>query len=360
MALKFHKLKVKQKVQETSDALSLIFDLPSELKSEYDYKPGQYLTLRFFINNKDERRAYSFASSPHYDSDIKVTIKEVKNGIISNHISNNIKIGDMIDVMTPTGNFTAKLDEKNSKNYIFFAGGSGITPIISLIKSILKIEKDSVVSLVYGNKDYDSIIFKKDLQSLILEFGNRLSVIHILDELKTNFESAKGLISEKFCVDFLNNNNNFLQSIYYLCGPSGFIDIVENTLIKLKIENKLIHKESFTVSNKTENKIKAPTPSSPEFGTESKLIKIVLYGEEIEVEVKEEETIIEACQRAGLEPPYSCCVGACSTCISKLESGKVEMDDDMALTDEEKEEGLILACTSHPMSDDVKIDFDYY
>lgn len=363
MALKFHKLEVKNKIQETPVAVSLVFNLPDDLKSEYDYKSGQYLTLRFFINEKDQRRAYSFASSPYTDQDIKVTIKEVQNGIISNHISKNVNIGDMIDVMTPTGNFTANLNKENSNHYFMFAGGSGITPIISLTKSILFVEKKSSITLVYGNKTKNSIIFQQELQELKNKYDN-LKLIHILDMLEDGFEAKQGIITSQIVKEIIEDTPNYNSSLFYLCGPAGFINIIDFELKQYQIDKDLIHTESFsTTINETsvdDDKIKRNQSSSNVLNDEVKKVKIVLYGEELDLEVIGDETIIEACQREGIEAPYSCCVGACSTCISKLESGEVEMDDDMALTDDEKEEGLILACTSHPLTDDVKIDFDYY
>lgn len=349
MAVQFYKLKVKKLVKETSDAITVYFDINDDLKNEFTYKPGQYLTLRFFIDGKDERRAYSICTSPFIDKDIAVTVKQIENGIVSNYANNKLKEGDEIDVMPPLGNFTHNLSAENQGNYIMFAGGSGITPIMSHIKSILENEPKSKIKLIYANRDMNSIIFNNHLSQLASKYDS-LKIIHKLDD--TEDRISNGRIDNLYCKEILKNDD-LNNSYFFLCGPSGMMNQVEIAFDELNIDKSRIKKESFTVDLEQTNKKSEITTNK-----DIKSIKVILYGSETEIDIKPDETILIAGIRNGIDPPFSCQIGACSTCRAKLKSGKVEMEADDALMQDEIEEGYILTCTAHPLTDDVVVDYD--
>lgn len=360
MAIQFHKLKVSNIVRETEDATSISFEIPSDLKETFQYKHGQYLTLRFFFDGEDQRRAYSICTSPVVDDHLAVTVKKVEGGKVSPYINSMLKTGDVVDVMPPLGNFTIDLDASNNKNYILFAGGSGITPIMSILKTILEVEKQSKVLLVYANSNEETIIFRDKLIDLESNFGDRLTVIHHLSKPVTNdLECREGRLSKSSCLNIVKLLDDELvhQSEYFMCGPGGMMNEIEAALDELNIDKKKQHKESFTVAENegTEVVKKHDTQPSDE---DVESVTVVLYGEEHEVPTNGDDTILVAGIKAGIDPPFSCQIGACSTCRARLKSGKVEMEADDALTEDEIEDGFVLTCTSHALTNDVVVDYD--
>lgn len=360
MALQFHKLKVSKIVKETEDSTTISFEVPPELKQVYDYKHGQYLTLRFYFEGKDERRAYSICTSPVADDYLAVTVKKVSGGEVSPYVNGNLKIGDYIDVMPPLGNFTVELNPNNNKTYILFAGGSGITPIYSIIKTILSIEKQSKVILVYANSNEDSIIFRDSLIELKEKNEDRLTIIHQLSKpINNGLEYTVGRINKQRCLNIVNilDHNIVRDAEFFMCGPGGMMNEIESALIELNIDNKKIHKESFTVAeNEGTEVVKHHETNAPEEKVET--VTVILYGEEHEINIDDNDTILVAGIKAGIDPPFSCQIGACSTCRARLKSGKVEMEADDALTEEEIEDGFVLTCTSHPLTNNVVVDYD--
>lgn len=360
MALQFHKLKVSNIIRETEDATTISFEVPPDLKEIFNYKQGQYLTLRFFIDGKDERRAYSICSSPYVDNDLAVTVKRVVGGEVSPYVNGQLKVGDTIDVMPPLGNFTVDLDPNNNKTYILFAGGSGITPIYSIIKSILNVELKSKLILVYANSNEDSIIFRDALIELKDKFDDRLTIIHQLSKpINGGLEHAVGRINKQRCLSIVNilDHKIVRDAEFFMCGPGGMMNEIEAALEELQIETKKIHKESFTVAeNDGTEVVKHHKTNAPEEKVET--VKVILYGEEHEIVIENNDTILVAGIKAGIDPPFSCQIGACSTCRARLVSGKVEMEADDALTEEEIEEGFVLTCTSHPLTNNVVVDYD--
>lgn len=356
MAIQFHDLKVSKLIRRTKDAVSVYFEITDELKDQFKYKPGQYITIKLDVQGINQRRAYSLSTSPIADTDFGVTVKEVRGGKVSPWLNNVLKVGQVLQVMPPLGNFTTEINQNNSKNYVFFAGGSGITPILSLIKSILLVEKESTCTLIYANRDFESIIFKDELEELASNNKN-LKIIHILDEADSNFVCEVGLLKADKCREILKNNLDSFEiqnSEYFLCGPGGLMSQIEIALDELQVEKKYIHKESFTVD------IEETTKTSDSSSTnETKKIKVHIYGEEHEIEVKPDETILAAGIRQSLDPPFSCQIGACATCQAKVLKGEVEMEADDALMEEDKIDGYVLTCTAHPVSDGVEIDYDY-
>lgn len=356
MAIQFHDLKVSKIIRRTKEAVSVFFEIPESLKETYTYKSGQYITIKLDSIGIKHRRAYSLSTSPIADDDFGVTIKEVRAGKVSPWINNVLKVGQVLEVMPPLGHFTTEINEHNNKSYVFFAGGSGITPIISLIKSILKIEKNSYCTLIYANRNFDSIIFKNELDDL--ENNNKnLKIVHIIDEKDPEFQSEFGRLNNEKCKEILGKtltSSTLYNSEFFLCGPSGLMQEIELCLDKLQIEKKNIHKESFTVDEIETNK--STESSQP---NKVRKVKVHIYGEEHTIDVRPDETILAAGIRQSLDPPFSCQIGACATCQAKVLSGEVEMEAEDALMEEDKIDGFILTCTSHPLTDDVEIDYDY-
>ena len=368
MALKFHKLKVIDVKPETADAVSITLEVPQDLKETFQYKPGQYLTVQVVLDGQKFRRAYSLSSSPVIDPHLTITTKRVDKGLVSNYLNDHIKKGDELEVMPPLGNFVPKLDPNNEKNYVFFSGGSGITPIMSIMKTVLKAEPKSSVTLFYGNRNAESIIFHKELMKLKDEYGERINMVHTLDQYSDDWEGYQGRMDKEKANYLLDNycKSTWEKSEYYICGPAPMMNEVELALQNKLIPKEQIHKEHFT-SNLLEtdaaDKIKEATAAGTESEDEGELsfpvkAKIILDGNEYEVEIGEKDTVLEAAIDADVDPPFACQIGACSTCRAKLREGKVEMDEREALTDEEIAEGYILTCQSHPKTNKLVVDYD--
>lgn len=358
---KFNKLKVTSVNRETSDSVSVVLEIPTQFQSQYQYIPGQYLTLRLNINGELVNRSYSFCSSPAWNEPMTIAVKEVIGGKASTFINRNLKPGDEIEVMEPMGNFHTPLDENNEKHYILFGGGSGITPLFSILKTVLKIEPKSSITLFYGNRDEQSIIFKEKLQALEAAYPNRLKVVHILDK-PSSFAQYSGLVVKEMALKLLreNTNMNFTQSEFFICGPTPMMREIETALNELGIPKHRIHIEYFTAKadeDKTAATVGTSTPSAEPFTGKAK-VKLIYDGNEVEFEMSENETVLNAALDAGYDPPYSCMVAACCTCRAKLIEGNVVMDDRESLTDGEIAKGYVLTCQSHPKSNVVVLNYD--
>jgi ring-1,2-phenylacetyl-CoA epoxidase subunit PaaE len=370
MSTQFHSLKVMKLTPEISDASSITFEIPSDLEDKYGYTHGQYLTLKFQINGKEERRAYSMSSSP-LENGITVTVKKVVKGIVSNHICTNLKEGDSVEVMVPQGRFTLQLDEEKNRTFYLFGAGSGITPLMSIAKTVLEKEPLSTVFLFYGNRNEESIIFKYQLDEMEKRYQNQFIVCHTLSQPKKEkpggfggmFKKTKmswagevGRIDTTSVKKFLGNNPIRSKEMqYFICGPGGMIDEVENALLGMEINKKYVHSERFTAAVTGDESTTHLGAAIPLDG--AKLIAH-LDGEIIETEVKKGKSILDTLLDLKYEPPYSCCSGSCSTCMAKVVKGKVEMEACYALDDDEIEEGFILTCQSHPTTAEVEITFD--
>lgn len=359
MAIKFYTLKIAELRRETIDTVSISFDIPNDLKETFKYKAGQYITIKIPVNGEENRRAYSISSSPN-DPNLTISVKKIDDGRVSNYINNNLKIGDYIEVMPPLGNFTIEPKQNDENYYLLIGAGSGITPLISIIKTVLSQEPKSKINLIYQNRNEESIIFKNELERLQSEFSDRFSVLHYLSKPETDYTENVGRLDS---IKILNHikilaGDNLFKTEFFICGPLGLMAETELALKNLMIASYKIHKESFTSSLESlkEEREDIILESSEEL--KDRKVKIILYGDELEMIVAPDETILTAGQREGYDPPYSCQIGACSTCRAKLKSGKVFMDERDSLTDEEIEEGYVLTCQAHPLTDDVIIDFD--
>ena len=347
-------LKVKDIIQETKDAITIVFESPEQA---IGYKSGQFLTLIAPINGKDVRRAYSLCSSPFVDNDPAVTVKRVEGGLMSNWLPDNLKVGDTMKIMEPMGVFTTEYRPENKRHIIMFAGGSGITPMMSITKSLLTQEPDSIISLIYCNRDIDSIIFKDKLERLQTDYEGRFRVIHILDDAPMNWQGHSGLLNHDMLVKIFERIPDWGigKTTYLMCGPEGMMKNVENLLAEQQIIKDNIFKESFVAGTIDKDlKKEGAEPSDNEIIARE--VTIIYDGEEHKVTVEPDSTILETALDQGIDLPYSCQSGLCTACRGKCISGKVKLDEEEGLSEAELEEGYVLTCVGHPITDDVVIE----
>lgn len=343
----FYKLTIKKIIKETIDAVSILFDVPSDIQEEFRFIAGQYVTLKSLINGEEVRRAYSLCSSPK-SNEVKVAVKAVENGKFSTYATTILKEGDQIEVSKPEGKFI--LEPQLGKNYIGFAAGSGITPILSITKSVLENKSSSTFTLIYGNKSAANTIFYDELNNLKERYPDTFK-LHYIFSRENQKDALFGRLDK-------GNTNYFIKNKYkdisfdkaFLCGPEQMIDTVSKTLIENGFVSENIHFELFIASD-DKNVISAIKEGNSE-------ITVLLDDEETSFIMKQEETILAAALRNKLDAPYSCQGGVCSSCIAKVIQGKAVMTKNQILTDNELETGLILTCQAHPITATIKIDFD--
>ncbi|MBS1538666.1 MAG: 2Fe-2S iron-sulfur cluster binding domain-containing protein [Bacteroidetes bacterium] len=360
MALQFYKIPVAKITHETESAVSIAFEVPENLRDIFKYKPGQYLTLRVAIGGKTFNRAYSLCSSSALGEYHTIAVKSTEDGFVSNFLNENIRDGDTLEVMPPMGNFTIDMSSTNERTYVLLGGGSGITPLLSILKSVLALEPNSRVILLYGNRDEANIIFKSQLDVLTEKSNGRLTVVHVLEQSIENITKYIGRLDAPTIVSLLKDTvgSNLETAHYFLCGPGGMMAQAELALEQLKIAKSNIHREYFTLPL-ADAVSSAPVVSAPVDETpQNREVKLRLYGGNYTINVEPKETILAAAIRQNLDPPYACQIAACCTCRAKLVTGKVVMDSREALTDDELDEGYILTCQSHPQTADVLVDYD--
>lgn len=343
----FHKLSIKNIIQETAQAVSIVFDIPDHLTSNFTFQAGQYITIKADINGEEVRRAYSICSSPN-SGEVKVAIKAVENGKFSVYATEKLKAGDALEVHEPEGKFI--LEPKSGKNYIGFAAGSGITPVLSMIKTVLQDTTDATFTLIYGNKSEADTIFKNELASLQSEFSERFNLHYVFS--RQNVEgSLFGRIDEGFTNYFVKNTYKDLTfDSAYLCGPEEMIKIVSNTLQGNGFAESSILFELFTASTEEENTSEIKDGESE--------VTILLDDEEISFNMKQTNDLLSEALRNKVDAPYSCQGGICSSCLAKVTEGKAVMTKNSILTDAEVEEGFILTCQAHPTTSKIYIDYD--
>jgi ring-1,2-phenylacetyl-CoA epoxidase subunit PaaE len=350
---KFNSLQVVDIVRETPDAVSVAFKVPESLQKEYVFKQGQYLTLKFKINGEEIRRSYSICSS-YYENELRVAVKKVKDGRVSTHIFNNLKVGDAVEVMTPMGNFFTEMNASNKRTYVLFAGGSGITPMFSIMKTVLKDEPQSRIILFYGNNDESSIIFKKQIEELGVKHADRLNIVHVLNAAPANHpELLKGMMTKEKNMQLIKNYVDAgVSAEYFICGPGMMMDNVVAALKELKIDESIVHIEYFSTPVTAE-----PVKPSADVA-KGATATIIIDGDEHVIELQENEAILEAALRVGLDAPYACQGGSCCTCRALLQEGKVEMAVNYALSASEVKQGFILTCQSRPTTPTVVVNYD--
>lgn len=356
---KFHSLQVAGITQETADCVSVVFEVPASLRSEYDYIQGQYLTLKMNVGGEEIRRSYSLCSSPVTDQELRVAVKKVANGKGSTWINEKLNIGDTLDVMTPMGNFYSVLNASNAKHYVLFAGGSGVTPMMSILKSVLAKEPNSKVTLVYGNKDVASVIFKNQLDELEKNNASRLKVVHVLENPPAGTAALfTGLLTpEKIRGLFENTIGLSGENEYFICGPGPMMENVKTVLGELKVAAEKVHIEYFSAVieavKAAENKTVAPG------GKMMSKVTIILDGEEREFDLPSDGlTILDTAVKVGMDVPFACKGAVCCTCKAKIMEGTATMTANYALSEQEVNDGYVLTCQAHPSSDRLVVSYD--
>jgi ring-1,2-phenylacetyl-CoA epoxidase subunit PaaE len=357
MSLHFQKLTVSDIRKETADCVSIAFTVPDDLTSQFQFKEGQYITLRSNINGEDIRRSYSICSSP-LEKELRIAVKKVPNGIFSTYANEQLTKGDILEVMPPIGKFNIELDATHNGNYVAFASGSGITPVISIIKTVLSEEPKSRFTLVYGNKNRHSIIFKETLEALKNRYMYRFRVVYILSRERTDADIHFGRIdAEKFralSTTFLEVD---ITDAFFLCGPEEMTLNVQKELEVLGVAQKKIHIELFRTAHHTNNSGNRKQETGND--QQNSNITIKLDGVSFDFDLPYNgSSILDAALKQGADLPFACKGGVCCTCKAKLIEGEVEMDVNYGLEPDEIENGFILTCQSHPRTNKVVVDFD--
>ncbi|MCX8080043.1 MAG: FAD-binding oxidoreductase [Bacteroidia bacterium] len=352
---RFHKLKVKEIIRETPDAVSVVLDVPAPIQPEFLFKMGQYITFKLNIDGQEVRRSYSLCTAPH-ERVLKVAVKEVPGGKMSVFINRELKVGDEVEVMTPMGKFNTPLSGSNKKKYVLFAGGSGITPMMSIIKSVLFVEKQSTIHLFYANRNEASVIFKNELEQLNKNNPEKLKITYLYDDLPSGFDGAlKGPVTEEKAMQLIQNYQASGADEFFICGPGPMMENIKNALKKNNVADDKIHIEYFS---SVVNEIEAKHGVGNDVEVESE-VTVILYGVETTFKLKTSGiNILEAAIEAGVDAPFSCKGAVCCTCRAKVLEGKVKMDANFALTDAEVEQGYALTCQAHPLTEKVVLDYD--
>lgn len=353
----FYKLRIKDIYKETKDTSVVTFDVPEALQEEFKFSQGQHLTLKTLINGEDVRRSYSLCSSP-FDKEWKVAVKEIPGGKFSTFVNSSLKAGDQIEVMAPSGTFGVKCNAGNAKNYLFFAAGSGITPILSMIKAHLAAEPNSTCKLFYINRTAKSIIFKEELEQLRNTYFGRLEIYYFLTKEKRDIELFNGRFDDdkmkvltKTFIDIPDTSEVFL------CGPEDMVNYVSNYLAEAGLPKELIHFELFVKGLTEEDKKRVERLSQQNI--EGTQVTIIDGGKEfLFTMTKEYDNILDAALGAGADLPYACKGGVCSTCKCQVKEGTVEMKINYALEDNEVSQNFVLSCQAVPTTQKVVVDFD--
>ena len=343
---KFYSLEVKSIKRLTLDSVAITFNI---LDYNFDFIPGQYITIKQVIKNEEVRRSYSISSSP--GNNIEIGVKLVNKGLMSTYLTKELKEGDVLEVMPPTGNFYLETNSKNSNHYVGICAGSGITPILSMIRQTLAVEPESDFTLIYGNKKRDSVMFVKELQSLEQKFQSQFFVYYAFSR-----ENVEGYINgrlnkEKLEAFFAENQNIIKADKFFLCGPGELIDNTKTFLIDQDIKEDNIYFERFTSGE-------IPVQKS----TKKEIISHVTVsvdGDDFEFDLSSNGiSILDAAMEAGADVPFSCKGGVCCVCKAKVMEGEVEMDQNFSLSEDEVNQGFVLTCQSHPLTTNLVIDFD--
>jgi len=357
MSPTFHSLPIKEVRRETADCVSVAFETPESLKVDYYFIPGQYLTLKTTLNGEEARRSYSICASPN-DGELRVAIKKVSGGLFSTFANEKLKAGDTLEVMTPMGNFHTPIVATQTKNYAAFAAGSGITPILSIMKAVLEMETKSTFTLFYGNRTVEAVIFKEAIEALKNRYMDRVSVHYLLSREYPGSDLFYGRITAEKCSVFCKTLLAWeATDEFFLCGPEEMVEAVRDTLSGLGVERAKIHVELFLAAGgKQAARAQERVEALPDIVS---TVRVVLDGNNFEFSLPAHgDSILDAAMKAGADLPFSCKGGVCSTCRAKLLEGEVMMEVNYALEADELEQGYILTCQAHPQSEMVVVDFD--
>lgn len=356
MSVRFHSLRVEEIIPETAEANSIRFGVPPELRNDFAFKAGQHLTLRATIDGEEVRRNYSLCTAPA-DGDWMVTVKRIGGGIFSNWVGDQLKPGDTVEVMVPHGSFTTDFDAGRSRHLVGIAGGSGITPVMSLIRTLLREEPNSRFTLLYGNRDSSSVIFLEKLAGLKDKHLGRFEIYHFLDAEEQDIELFNGMLNRERLEEAISSlvPNAVDVDGWFICGPGPMMDAAEGMLLDRNIKKDRIHIERFTADRPAG----ALARDMAQLQTQAAgvTVAVTLDGRTRRVPFTQ-ENILDSARKAGLPAPFACKAGVCATCRAKVTSGKVEMAVHYGLTDEEVADGYVLTCQSVPIGDGVAVDYD--
>ena len=356
MAEHFHALRVAEIVPETSEANSIRFDVPAELRERFAFRAGQHLTLRAMIDREEVRRNYSLCTAPD-EQDWMVTVKRIGGGLFSNWVGDTLRAGDSLEVMPPHASFTTQFDPARSRHLVGIAGGSGITPVMSLIKSVLKYEPQSRFTLLYGNRDSSSVIFLEALAALKDKHLGRFEIYHFLDQEDQDIDLFNGMLDRARVEEAIEHLVPDAAQVdgWFICGPGPMMDAAEGALLDRNIPKERIHIERFTADRPPE----AVSREMEQLQTQAEgvSVAVTLDGRTRRVPFTA-GNILDSARAAGLPAPFACKAGVCATCRAKVTKGKVEMAARYGLTDEEIAAGYVLTCQSVPLGDGVAVDYD--
>jgi ring-1,2-phenylacetyl-CoA epoxidase subunit PaaE len=356
MSVHFHKLVVREIVPETAEANSIRFEIPPALRDAFAFKAGQHLTLRATIEGEEVRRNYSLCTAPA-ESDWMVTVKRIGGGLFSNWVGDALKAGDTVEVMVPHGSFTTEFSAANKRHLVGIAGGSGITPVMSLIKTLLREEPHSRFTLLYGNRDSSSVIFLEALAGLKDKHLGRLEIYHFLDAEEQDIELFNGMLSRERLEEAISALVPDAAQVegWFICGPGPMMDAAEGALLDRNVPKERIHIERFTVDRPPQ--AVAQEMAQLQTQAEGVTVAVTLDGRTRRVPFTA-GNILDSARAAGMPAPFACKAGVCATCRAKVTNGKVEMAVHYGLTDEEVAEGYVLTCQSVPLGGGVAVDYD--
>jgi ring-1,2-phenylacetyl-CoA epoxidase subunit PaaE len=354
--LHFHALTVQDLRRETADCVSVAFAVPPALQDAFRFEQGQNITIRATIGGEDLRRSYSICTAP-FEGELRVAVKKVEGGRFSTYANEVLQPGDVLEVMPPSGRFNTALHPGQQKSYLAFAAGSGITPIMSIIKTTLQTEPNSRFTLVYGNRSRAGIIFFEELEALKNKYLQRFNLINVLSREKTESPLSFGRIDTEKLRALGKLINYALVDEVFVCGPESMIFCVKDYLEAHGIEGKKIHFELFNVPGQAKAASKAREQGSGS-GPKSK-ITVQLDGRSFDFELGfDGDSILDAALKQGADLPFACKGGVCCTCKAKLLQGEVEMEVNYGLEHEEVAQGFILTCQARPTTERIVVDFD--
>lgn len=353
MSVEYYPLKVIKKVFETKESCSFYFSVPQKYKSLFSYQTAQFLTFRFFINGKEYIRSYSIASSPFLDEPLRTTVGRVEGGVVSNYMLSQVKEGDQIESQKPMGEFFHLPKTLNSQNYVLFGAGIGVTPLFSILKSLLETDLSQDITLVFSIRTKKDFIYQKEIQLLEQKYKEKFKLQCIVSSEEGRLDSKK--------LSGIFKSLPLKGSLFYLCGPKEYMNMISKSLIKVGFETGQIYTEDFKVVP-----IRGPQPdehsvlftAEPFEEGEPEKLKAVLNGEDIEIALNREKSLLEQMIDQGYNPPFSCTSGSCMTCMAKLKEGKIFQIEEGILDEENILQREILTCQCYPLSKNVFIDYD--
>jgi ring-1,2-phenylacetyl-CoA epoxidase subunit PaaE len=358
MSVIFHPLRVREVLPDTAEAVVVAFDVPPELREVFSFTQGQYLTLRKEIDGQDLRRSYSICAGVD-DGELRVGVRKVNGGVFSNWINAHLKHGDVVNVMAPQGRFFVPIEPAARRHHVGIAGGSGVTPILSTMKTVLSREPLSSFTLIYGNRALKSTMFKEEIEDLKNKYLTRLTLHHVFSDEHTDAPLNMGVMNREKIGEFLATVVPAASIDHaFICGPFQMNDEAEAALLAAGVPEDRIHIERFGIAPQAQQ-VDAVIHEARAGDAETAKITIVRDGLQRDISfTKDQPSILDAASAAGLEVPFSCTSGVCGTCRAKLVEGRVRMERNFALDKNEVASGFVLTCQAHPLTPHVVLSFD--